>query len=141
VSKALMGIAFLQTVVPLLIACSEPGPDTMTSDGTTECSQSAVSLGQAVGDTNILGSAILSEFRERLDRTGVDYTLSTPDSALSIPTPVCPKCRSKHYDRVMYLILERSRQLRTLQRYRIYLDGERLVCVEADFAHKNPYQS
>ena len=108
------------------------------NSSTNECRES--SLGVIVGDARIIYLENLSQFRERLDRTGVEYTLGPSDPALPLPTPRCPHCRASHYDRVLYLILERSRQTRTLQRFRIYLDGDRLVCIEDYFSYRNPYE-
>lgn len=105
-----------------------------------ECYAQSPTLGDIVGDARILDVENLSQFRTRLEQAGAEYSLNPQHPALSVPTPRCPDCRVTHYDRVMYLILERSRQTRTLQRFRVYLNGEKLVCIEDDFAYKNPYE-
>lgn len=106
-----------------------------------ECYRQPLTIGAIFGDPEIVEAETLLQFRGRLDGTGVAYTLHTPDSAFSLPEPRSPACRGLPYDRVMYLIIDRSRRKRTLQRFRLFLDGDRPVCIEDDFAHKNPYQS
>lgn len=137
----MIGLRVVQAAGIFLFACSQPRTAEVAPTTIHECYPSPLPLGEAVGDSHILDAESLSRFRERLDRTGVEYTLNTPDPALRLPTPKCPECQARRYDRIMYLVLARSRATRTLERYRVYLDGDRPTCIEDDFAYKNPYQS
>jgi hypothetical protein len=120
--------------------CAPPEPEGDMSARIQGCYEQPVTLGAILGNTDALKVSNLSEFREALDSTGHEYSLGSPDRALSLPTPRCLECQGRRYDRVMYLIFERSRQTRTLQRFILYLDGDRPVCIEDDFAYKNPYE-
>jgi hypothetical protein len=121
-------------------ACAPPEPGVNMSARIQECYAQPVTLGSIVGNTNILDANNLSGFRQILDDAGVEYTLTSPDPALSLPTPKCRECQARRYNRVMTLIFERSRQTRTLQRFLLYLDDDRPICVEDDFAYRNPYE-
>lgn len=136
----MLKIATLALVTLVQIGCAPREPESVMPARIQECYAQPVTIGTIFGRRDILDASSLQQLRERLDSTGIGYTLHTPDPALSLPTPRCPACQSRHYDRVIYLIVERSRRERALQRFRIYLDGERPICIEDDFSYKNPYE-
>jgi hypothetical protein len=121
-------------------ACAPPESGGNMFARIQECYEQPVTLRTIIGNRNILDVDNLSEFRQILDSSGAEYTLTSPDPALSLPAPKCLECQARRYNRVMYLIFERSRQTRTLQRFILYLDDDRPVCIEDDFSYKNPYE-
>ena len=137
---AIVWASLLLSSTLAMSACTQSKSNEMKTSPAHECYETSVRLGEALGISGFTNIDNLSQLRQYLDGRGIEYTLNAPDPALSLPTPSCLDCQTSHFDRIMYLILERSRQTRVLERYRIYLNGTELICVEEDFAYKNPYQ-